>query len=150
MGSGASPQKNDDTSRELSPLRDPPDNRRRRDWYALLFGVQLTGEEVGSYVLPPYTWNEMIIKDILGPEILGISDVVIINSGECLVFMEQHSRGQGFTQVEVVNYTRELHNNHTLWIGHRARVRCILRSLKDTKADLRAAKEYLRQHTYDR
>ena len=39
--------------------------------------------ETGSYVLPTYAWNETVIKDILGPEVKGISDMVIINPGEC-------------------------------------------------------------------
>ena len=41
MGS-TSPRNVDDTSRELSPQRSPPDNTRRRYRYALLFGIQLT------------------------------------------------------------------------------------------------------------
>ena len=149
---GASPQKNDNISRETSPLRNPPDHTRRRDRYALLFGVQLvlSDEGVGSYVLPPYAWNETIIKDIMGPEIPGISDVIIINSSECLIFAGQRSRGQGFTQAEAMGYARELHDSHSLWIGRRVRVRCVPRTLKDARGDLRAAKESLRQYTQDK
>ena len=141
---GNGPHKNDDSSRESSPRRDPPDsNNRRRDHYALLFGVQLTDVETGSYVLPTYAWNETVIKDILEPEVKGISDVVIINPGECLVFTGQRSKGHGFTQVEAVAYPREIHDSHGLWIGRRVWMRCVPRSLKDARADLRAAKEYL-------
>ena len=100
--------------------------------------------ETGSYVLPPYTWNETVVKDILGPGVKGISDVIIINPGECLVFMGQHSKGHGFTQAEAMAYTREIHDSHGLWIGHRVQMRCIPRPLKDARADLKAAKEYLR------
>ena len=114
---GVGPQKNDGSSRESSPWRDPPDNNRRRDWYALLFGVQLTNVETGSYILPPYAWNETVIKDILGPEVKGISDVIIINPGECLVFTGQCSKGHGFTQAEAMAYAREIHDSHGLWIG---------------------------------
>ena len=117
---GNGPRKNDDSLRESSPHRDPPDsNNRRRDRYALLFGVQLTDVETGSYVLPTYTWNETVIKDILGPEVKGISDVVVINPGECLVFTGQCSKGHGFTQAEAVAYAREIHDSHGLWIGRR-------------------------------
>ena len=52
-----------------------------------------------------------IIKDILGPEVKGISDVVIINPGECLVFTGQRSKGHGFTQAEAVAYAREIHDS---------------------------------------
>ena len=148
---GKGPHKTDDSSRESSPRRDPPDsNNRRRDRYALLFGVQLTDVEAGPYVLPTYAWNETVIKDILGPEVKGISDVVVINPGECLVFSGQHSKDQGFTQAEAVAHAGEIHDSHGLWIGRRVRMRCVPRSLKDARADLRAAKEYLRQYTYDR
>ena len=147
---GVGPQKNDGSSRELSPWRDPPDNNRRRDRYALLFGVQLTDVETGSYVLPPYAWNETVIKDILGPEVKGISAVIIINPGECLVFTGQHSKGHGFTQAETMAYTREMHDSSGLWIGHRVRMWCVPRPLKDARADLKAAKEYLRQYTYNK
>ena len=106
--------------------------------------------ETGSYILPPYAWNETVIKDILGPEVKGISDVIIINPGECLVFTGQRSKGHGFTQAEAMAYTREMHDSHGLWIGRRVRMRCIPRPLKDARADLKAAKEYLRQYTYDK
>ena len=104
--------------------------------------------ETGSYVLPPYAWNEMVIKDILGPEVKGISDIIIINPGECLVFMGQRSKGHGFTQAEVLAYAQEIHDSHGLWIGRQVRMWCIPRPLRDARADLKVAKEYLRQYTY--
>ena len=106
--------------------------------------------ETGSYVLPPYAWNETVIKDILGPEVKGISDIIIINPGECLVFTGQHSKGHGFTQAEAMTYAQEIHDSHGLWIGCRVRMRCVPRSLRDARADLKVAKEYLRQYTYEK
>ena len=53
--SGASPRNIDDTSRESSPQRSPPDNTRKRDRYTLLFGIQLTDvDRAGSHMLPHY------------------------------------------------------------------------------------------------
>ena len=49
-----------------------------------------------------------------------------------------------------MSYARELHDSHSLWIGCWVQVWCVPRSLKDARADLRAAKEYLHQHTYDK
>ena len=147
---GAGPQKNDGSLRETSPRRDSPDHNRRRDRYALLFGVRQVDVETGPYIMPPYAWNVTVIKDILGSEIRGISDVIVINPGECLIFTGQHSKGHGFTQVEAVAFARELHDSHMLWIGCRVQIRCVPRTLRDAKADLKAAKEYLRQSTYGR
>ena len=60
----------DYTSRESSPQRSLPDNTRKQDRYALLFGVQVTDvDRAGSHMLPHYAWNETIIKDILGAEV---------------------------------------------------------------------------------
>ena len=147
--SSASPCNVDDTSRESSPQRSLPDNTRKQDRYALLFGVQLTDvDRAGSHMLPHYTWNETIIKDILGAEVQEISDVIVLSPVECMVYSGQCSRGQGFTQVEVTEIARQLHNSHTVWIGHRMRMRCAPRTLRDAKLDLKSAKEYIRECTY--
>ena len=99
-------------------------------------------------MLPHYAWNETIIKDILGAEVQEISDVVVLSPVECMVYSGQHSRGQGFTQVEVTEIARQLHDSHNMWIGRRVRMRCILRTLRDAKVDLKAAKDYIRECTY--
>ena len=128
--SSTSPHNVDDTSRESSPQRSPPDNTRKRDQYALLFGVQVTDvDRAGSHMLPHYAWNETIIKDILGAEVREITDVVVLNPVECMVFSGQCSRGQGFTQAEATEIARQLHDSNTVWIGHRVRMRCAPRTL---------------------
>ena len=58
--------------------------------------------------------------------------------------------GPRFTQAEAIAFARELHDSYTLWIGCRVQMRCVPRTLRDTKADLKAAKEYLRQNTYEK
>ena len=119
--SGASPRNIDDTSRESSPQRSPPDNTRKRDRYALLFGIQLTDvDRAGSHMLPHYAWNETVIKDMLGIDIQEI---------QCMVYSAQRSRGQGFSQAEATEIARQLHDSHTMWIGRRVRMRCIPRTL---------------------
>ena len=99
-------------------------------------------------MLPHYAWNETIIKDILGAEVQEISDVIILSPVECMVYSRQHSRGQGFTQAEVTEIARQLHDSHNMWIGCRVRMRCIPRTLRDAKVDLKAAKDYIRECTY--
>ena len=147
--SGASPRNIDDTSRESSPQRSPPDNTRKRDRYALLFGIQLTDvDRAGSHILPHYAWNETVIKDMLGVDIQEISDVIVLSLVECMVYSGQHSRGQGFTQVEATEIARQIHDSHTMWIGHRVQMRCVPRTLRDAKVDLKAAKDYIRECTY--
>ena len=146
---GTSPRNIDDTSRESSPQRSPPDNTCKRDRYALLFGIQLTDvDRAGSHMLPHYAWNETVIKDMLGVDIQEISDVIVLSPVECMVYSGQRSRGQGFTQMEATEIARQIHDSHTMWIGRRMQMCCILRTLRDTKVDLKAAKDYIRECTY--
>ena len=87
------------TSREMSPQQSPS-NLRTRECFALLFGVEVTPtieDGVGSHILPTYVWSERIIFDMLSPTIEDISQVVILNPMECLIFRGCHSKGEGFT-----------------------------------------------------
>ena len=149
--SDASPRNIDDMSRESSPQRSPPDNTRKWDRYALLFGIQLTDvDRAGSHMLPHYAWNETIIKDILGAEVQEISDVIVLSPVECMVYSGQRSRRQGFSQAEATEIARQLHDSHTMWIGRRVRMRCVPRTLRDAKVDLKSAKEYIqRMHIWE-
>ena len=75
-------------SREMYPQQSPS-NLCTRECFALLFGVEVipTIEDgVGSHILPTYAWTECIIFDILSPTIEDISQIVILNPMECLVF----------------------------------------------------------------
>ena len=147
--SSASPRNVDDTSRESSPQRSPPDNTHKRDRYALLFGVQVTDvDRAGSHMLPHYAWNETIIKDILGAEVQEITDVIVLSPVECMVFSGQCSRGQGFTQVEATEIARQLHDSNTVWIGRHVWMCCAPRTLQNAKLNLKSAKEYIRECTY--
>ena len=99
-------------------------------------------------MLPHYAWNETIIKDILGAEVQEISDVVVLSPVKCMVYSGQRSRGQGFTQAEATEIARQLHDSHNMWIGRRVQMRCVPRTLRDAKVDLKAAKDYIRECTY--
>ena len=148
MGS-TSPRNIDDMSRKSSPQRSLPDQNRKRDRYALLFGVQVTDvDRAGSHMLPHYAWNETIIKDILSAEVQEITDVVVLSPVECMVFSGQRSRGQGFTQTEATEIARQLHDANTIWIGCHVRMHCTPRTLRNAKLDLKSAKEYIRECTY--
>ena len=102
---GALPLSCDERSRETSPRRNPPEDTRKRDKYALLIGVQLTDtDRAGSCMLPHYAWNPTVIKDILSSDIEGISDIIVMSPMECMVFAGQRSRGQGFSQAEAMSF----------------------------------------------
>ena len=82
------PRHDESMSRETSPQRSPS-NLCTRERFALLFGVEVTPtieDGVRSHILPTYAWTECIIFDILSPTIEDISQIVILNPMECLVF----------------------------------------------------------------
>ena len=82
------PHHDESMSREMSPQRSPS-NLCTRECFALLFGVEVTPtveDGVRSHILPTYAWTECIIFDILSPTIEDISQVMILNPMECLVF----------------------------------------------------------------
>ena len=82
------PSHDKSTLRETSPQRSPS-NLHTREPFALLFGVEvapIVEDGVRSHILPTYAWTECIIFDILSPTIEDISQVMIFNPMECLVF----------------------------------------------------------------
>ena len=132
------PHHDESTSREMSPQRSPS-NLCTREHFALLFGVEVTPtieDGVGSHILPTYTWTEHIIFDILSPTIEDISQVVILNPMECLVFRGRHSRSKGFTYGEALALSDVYHGETTTWISCRVKMHCVMCTLRDARGDL--------------
>ena len=120
------------TSREMSPQRSPS-NLCTRECFALLFGVEVTPtieDGIGSHILPTYAWSERIIFDMLSPTIEDISQVVILNPMECLVFRGRRSKGEGFTYSEALALFDAYHRETTTWIGRRVKMHCIMCTLR--------------------
>ena len=131
------------TSRETSPQRSPS-NLHTRECFALLFGVEVTPtieDGVESHILPTYTWTECIIFDILSLTIEDISQVMILNPMECLIFRGCHSRGEGFTYGEALALSDIYHRETTTWISHRVKMHCIMCTLRDARGDLRMVRD---------
>ena len=119
------------TSRETSPQWSPS-NLHTREYFALLFGVEVTPtieDGVRSHNLPTYTWSEPIIFDMLSPTIEDISQVVILNPIECLVFLGCHLKGKGFTYGEALALSDAYHQETTTWIGRRVKMHCVMCTL---------------------
>ena len=141
---------NESTSRETSPQRSPS-NLRTRERFALLFGIEVTPmveDGIGSHILPAYAWSEHVIFDMLSPTIEDISQVVILNPMECLVFQGHHSKGEGFTYGEALALSNAYHRETTTWIGCRVKMHCIMHTLRDTR-DLRMVRDQVRDKTLE-
>ena len=140
------------TSRETSPQRSPS-NLRTRECFALLFGVEVTPtieDGVGSHILPAYAWTEHIIFDILSPTIEDISQVVILNPMECLVFQGCCLSGKGFTYGEALALSDVYHWETTTWISCRVKMHCVMRTLRDARGDLRMVRDQKCDKTLER
>ena len=146
------PCHDESTSREMSPQRSPS-NLHTRECFALLFGVEVAPtieDGVRSHILPAYTWTKRIIFDILSPTIEDISQVVILNPMECLVFRGCCSRGEGFTQSEALALSDVYHWDTTTWISHRVKMHCIMCTLRDARGDLRMVRDQECDKTLER
>ena len=115
-GAACSDHHNDEsTSRETSPQRSPS-NLHTRECFALLFGIEVAPtveDSIRSHILPAYVWSERIIFDMLSPTIKDISQVVILNPMECLVFGGHCSKGEGFTYSEALALSDAYHRETT-------------------------------------
>ena len=132
------PHNDKSTPREMSPQRSPS-NLCTRECFALLFGVEVTPtieDRVGSHILPTYVWTEHIIFDILSPTIEDISQAMILNPMECLVFQGCHLRAKGFTCSEALVLSNVYHWETTTLIDHRVKMHCVMRTLQDARGDL--------------
>ena len=105
---------------------------------------------VGSHILPAYVWTKCIIFDILSPTIEDISQIVILNPMECLVFCGHCSRGKGLTHSKALALSDVYHQETTTWIGHRVKVHCIMHTLQDTRGDLRMVRDQNCDKTLER
>ena len=127
----SNPRHDKSTSRETSPQRSSS-NLCTRECFGLLFKVEVTPtieDGVRSHILPTYTWTEHIIFDILSTTIEDISQVMILQPMEYLVFQGRCLRGEGFTYGEALALSNVYHWETTTWIGHRVKMHCIMHTL---------------------
>ena len=152
-GAACSDHRHDEsTSRETSPQRSPS-NLHTRECFALLFGVEVTPtieDSIGSHILPTYAWSERIIFNMLGPTIEDISQVVILNPMECLIFRGCHSKGERFTYGEALALSDAYHQETTTWIDHRVKMHCIMHTLRDARGDLGMVRDQEHDKTLER
>ena len=126
------------------PPQRSPSNLHTREHFALLFGIEVAPtieDGIGSHILPTYAWSERIIFNMLSPTIEDISQVVILNPMECLVFRGCRSKGEGFTYGEALALSDAYHQETTTWIGRRVKMHCVMRTLRDARGDLRMVRD---------
>ena len=97
----------------------------------------------------PHVWTEQIIWDYVGPAIPELTNLIVLNPMEFLIFRGSRSAGEGFTLDEAALATAGLHDTETIWVGKPVRMRCVPRTLKDAAKDIKASREYVRPFNLD-
>ena len=87
---------------------------------------------------------------MLSPTIEDISQVVILNPMECLVFRGHRSKSEGFTYGEALALSNAYHWETTTWIGGRVKMHCVMRTLRDARGDLRIVRDQEHDKTLER
>ena len=148
VGQGAKspdPRQEDFLLTETSPCRSPS-TQHNRECYTLLFGIEnvmMHQDAPGTHQIPSYAWTEPIITDILQPTVEEMTQAIVVNDRECLIFCGPRSRGEGLPYDWVTCYAAMLHGETTTWVGRRVWMHCIPRTLKDAKNDLRHSRDFI-------
>ena len=130
-----------------------PRKSSRRKCYALLIGVEVSpqpGARPSLRSVPPHMWTEQIIWDYVGPAIHELTNLIVLNPVEFLLFHGSRSAGEGFTLDEAALATTGLHDTETIWVGKPIRMRCVPRILKGAAKDIEASREYVHRFNLDR
>ena len=121
-----------------------------RERYALLVGVEVIpqpGAIAGPRSVPPHAWTDQIIWDYISPAVPDITNLIVLNPMEFLLF---HSAGEGYQYDEAIAASAAVHDSKTIWVGKTVRLHCVPRTLKDASRDLEASREYVRRFTQER
>ena len=87
---------------------------------------------------------------MLSPTIEDISQVMILNPMECLIFQGYRSKGEGFTYGEALALSDAYHRQTTTWIRCRVKIHCVMCTLQDARGDLRMVRDQEHDKTLER
>ena len=62
-------------------------------------------QNVGSQVVPAYAWTEEIIGDYVENDVPGLSQIIILNQKDCLLFKGRQLKGEGYTWEEAMRFS---------------------------------------------
>ena len=85
------------------PQESESERRRRREKCALFMEVELYRpfcNETGSRAVPAHAWSEEIINDYVENKAYGLSQIIILNQKECLLFRGKRSKNEGYSWEE--------------------------------------------------
>ena len=98
-----------------------------REKCALFMEVELYRpfcNETGSRVVPAHALSEEIINDYVEREAFGLSQIIILNQKECLLFWGKRSKNEGYSWEEARRICNRITGQAT-WVGKNAMIRVV-------------------------
>ena len=125
---------------------------RRREVFCLFLAVELTrpfGENAGSRAIPPYAWTNDIITSYLRSTVNPITQIIVVNQTECVVFSGVRGRKEGMTEDQAYAASRRL-SGPCEWVGHDVMIRAAPMTLDSASHTIANAKQFIRTQTLHR
>ena len=87
---------------------------------------------------------------MLQPTVGEITQVIVLNERECIIFKGHRSKGEGFTYGDAVAMADAFNGETTTWVGCHVLMHCVPQTLKDAKNDLRRSRDFIREQHLER
>ena len=128
------------------------EERRRREKCAIFMSIELFcpfTDDAGTRAVPAYAWSEEIITDYVAGTVQELSQVIILNQRECLLFRGKRSKGKGIPWEEAYRHGERLSGPHQ-WVGKDVIIRAVPITLTESKQEIANAKKFIRSQNLEK
>ena len=138
---------------DVTPSDSEGECRRRREKCALFIGVELYQpfcHNAGSRAVPTYAWNEEIIADYVAKDVPFITQIIILNQMECLLFAgRRNKKDEGFSWPDAQRYVAKI-AGAVIWVGRDVIIQAVPVTVAKAKVDIAKAWQFIRSQTLER
>ena len=106
-------------------------------------------QNVGSWVVPAYACTEEIIGDYVENDVPGLSQIIILNQKDRLLFKGRWLKGEGYTWKEAMRFSNWLLDGAT-WVGKDVMIRAVPVTLAEAKVDIAKARQFIRTQNLEK
>ena len=99
--------------------------------------------------MPTYTWTEEIIGDYVENDLPGLSQIIILNQKDCLLFKGRRSKGEGYTWDEAMRFSNQISGAAT-WVGKEVMIKAVPVTLAEAKVDIARAQHFIRTQNLEK
>ena len=135
--------------REVSggPIPSSPEARRNQEKFCLIVSVTVLTDPatpIDNHV-PLHAWTRDIIEDYIRPQALGMSEAVVLNRHEFLIFFGRQSQGEGL-DLDTIVPLATLMTHDVNWVRRMAFMEARPRTVKDGKVLIVTQNEFACRH----